>query len=90
MLLSISQLQQCLTVGFTFTLGNFLIVYHNIADTHFKFSAFFEVKKIWRIFFIALFLSNFKSSINLEVISELGNHCVRRTRLGQIVSGGYD
>jgi hypothetical protein len=47
MLLSISQLQQCLTVGFTFTLGNFLIVYHNTADTYFKFSAFFEVKKIW-------------------------------------------
>jgi hypothetical protein len=55
MLLSISQLQQCLTVGFTFTLGNFLIVYHNIVDTYFKFSAFFEVKKIWRIFLLHFF-----------------------------------
>jgi hypothetical protein len=49
-----------------------------------------EEPLLGKLFFIALFFSYFKSSINLEVISELGHHCVRRTRLEQIVSGGCD
>jgi hypothetical protein len=41
-------------------------------------------------FFYCTFFSYFRSSINLEVISELGHHCVRRTRLEQIVPCGCD
>jgi hypothetical protein len=41
MLLSISQLQQNLTDGFTFILGDFLIVHHNVAGAYFKFLQFF-------------------------------------------------
>jgi hypothetical protein len=40
--------------------------------------------------FIALFLSIFESSINLELIADLGHRYVRRMRLVEIVSGGYD
>jgi hypothetical protein len=40
--------------------------------------------------FIALFLSIFESSINLELIVDLGHRYVRRMRLVEIVSGGYD